>query len=83
MKSKNRTDRSGAVPAAVSKAAAAAAAPAAAKKVSPPKFCLEQGRKWVIENQVREIRRKFAPRFVALAPRSRGARPPSDELVDD
>lgn len=50
MKSKNRADRSGAVPASTSKLAmATAAAPKAAK---PPRCALENGRKWVIENQV-------------------------------
>eukprot|EP00241_Pyramimonas_parkeae_P000826 CAMPEP_0114264414 /NCGR_PEP_ID=MMETSP0058-20121206/23187_1 /TAXON_ID=36894 /ORGANISM="Pyramimonas parkeae, CCMP726" /LENGTH=580 /DNA_ID=CAMNT_0001381073 /DNA_START=115 /DNA_END=1857 /DNA_ORIENTATION=- len=55
MKSKNRADRSGAVPATTSKAAAAAPAPsgpAASKAVKTPKCALENGRKWVIENQV-------------------------------
>ncbi|GJP53057.1 hypothetical protein CLOM_g12195 [Closterium sp. NIES-68] len=55
MKTKNRADRSGAVPASIgagkttSAAASAAAKPAATK---PPKFELQQGRKWVVENQV-------------------------------
>lgn len=51
MKTKNRTDRSGAVPAVAPKPkpAAAAATGAAAK---PPIFELQQARKWVIENQV-------------------------------
>eukprot|EP00899_Mesostigma_viride_P007907 jgi/Mesvir1/17117/Mv07550-RA.1 len=53
MKTKNRTDRTGAVPAAASKAggelaAAASKAPVAAKTT----FELQQGRKWVVENFV-------------------------------
>jgi adenylyl cyclase-associated protein len=61
MKAKNRADRSGAVPAAPtaavvhapataptgSKAKAAGGAPA-----GPPRVECEQGRKWVVENQV-------------------------------
>lgn len=57
MKTKNRADRGGAVPAAPSAAAAAgagAAGPpkAAAKAAGPPRVECEQGRKWVVENQV-------------------------------
>ena len=61
MKTKNRTDRSGAVPAAPASAAAAAAngAAAAAKAraggeaaAGQPRLECEQGRKWVVENQV-------------------------------
>ena len=63
MKSKNRSDRSGAVPAttstsspAIAGASGAAAAPAAAaassssRRLPPPRLACEQGRKWVIEN---------------------------------
>lgn len=64
MKTKNRTERSGTVPAAPAAAAALAPATAAAPggrakggPVGPPRIECEQGRKWVIENQVgnREI----------------------------
>lgn len=62
MKTKNRTDRSGAVPAAPTStaggaAANGAAAPAKARAggeaaAGPPRLECEQGRKWVVENQV-------------------------------
>lgn len=63
MKTKNRGDRSGAVPAGPSPAApaaaagSAAAAAARAKPAAPPRLECEQGRKWVVENHVgnREI----------------------------
>eukprot|EP00878_Enallax_costatus_P031269 GHUV01034183.1.p1 GENE.GHUV01034183.1~~GHUV01034183.1.p1 ORF type:complete len:432 (+),score=154.97 GHUV01034183.1:2250-3545(+) len=52
MKAKNRTDRSGVVP--TGPAAAKPAAPRSASQAAtgPPRFELEQERKWVIENQV-------------------------------
>eukprot|EP00475_Leptophrys_vorax_P032407 TRINITY_DN4994_c0_g1_i1.p1 TRINITY_DN4994_c0_g1~~TRINITY_DN4994_c0_g1_i1.p1 ORF type:complete len:226 (-),score=27.11 TRINITY_DN4994_c0_g1_i1:170-763(-) len=54
MKTKNRADRSGAVPASVAsgKGATSAAPAAKAATVRPPKFELQQGRKWVVENQI-------------------------------
>ncbi|CAI5944064.1 unnamed protein product [Closterium sp. NIES-64] len=55
MKTKNRTDRSGAVPASIGGSKATSAGASAAAKpavVKPPKFELQQGRKWVVENQV-------------------------------
>ena len=56
MKTKNRGDRSGAVPAGASsspnKAAAAAPRGAGAASRGPPRLELEGGRKWVVENQV-------------------------------
>jgi len=56
MKTKNRADRTGAVPAAAvsspAKAAPAAARGAAAVAAKPPRLELEGGRKWVIEHQV-------------------------------
>jgi len=55
MKTKNRTDRSGAVPAAAKPPAAAvptARAAGGAKPRGPPRLELEGGRKWVVENQV-------------------------------
>ncbi|EFN50763.1 hypothetical protein CHLNCDRAFT_142506 [Chlorella variabilis] len=59
MKTKNRADRAGAVPAAAAAAGAAAVAvkPKAAAAAGPPRLECEQGRKWVVENQVgnREI----------------------------
>ncbi|KAI3423920.1 hypothetical protein D9Q98_009754 [Chlorella vulgaris] len=58
MKTKNRAERSGTVPAGPAAPAAAAAQPkAAAAATKPPRLECEQGRKWVVENQVsnREI----------------------------
>ncbi|PRW32688.1 cyclase-associated 1 [Chlorella sorokiniana] len=62
MKTKNRPDRGGAVPAASAAAGAAGAAASGAKgkaaaAAGPPRVECEQGRKWVVENQVgnREI----------------------------
>ncbi|CAI5535254.1 unnamed protein product [Closterium sp. Naga37s-1] len=55
MKTKNRADRSGAVPATIGGSKATSAGASAAAKpavVKPPKFELQQGRKWVVENQV-------------------------------
>ncbi|WIA37219.1 hypothetical protein OEZ86_014170 [Tetradesmus obliquus] len=53
MKAKNRADRSGAVPAAVSSAGGARQQPAAAAApTKPPRLVLEQERKWVVEWQV-------------------------------
>ncbi|PSC76207.1 dipeptidyl aminopeptidase acylaminoacyl peptidase [Micractinium conductrix] len=57
MKTKNQTERSGAVPAGTAAAAAAAAAPAVGgargkAPPRPPRLECEQGRKWVVENQV-------------------------------
>ena len=52
MKTKNRADRSGAVPAAESKAPAAAGAVKAAAAGGQPKVACEGGRKWVVEHQV-------------------------------
>eukprot|EP00897_Mesotaenium_endlicherianum_P004116 jgi/Mesen1/3732/ME000203S02821 len=54
MKTKNRSERSGAVPASISTSAAATGAETrpAQKVVAAPKLELQQGRKWVIENQV-------------------------------
>ncbi|GAQ84855.1 Adenylate cyclase-associated protein [Klebsormidium nitens] len=52
MKTKNRTDRTGAVPASAAPPAAtpAAASKAAAPAAAAPKFELQQDRKWVVEN---------------------------------
>lgn len=55
MKSKNRSDRTGAVPASASSAAAAVHAGAASASPSStslpaPRLACEQGRKWVVEN---------------------------------
>ena len=57
MKTKNRADRAGAVPAAAAAAGAAAVAvkPKAAAAAGPPRLECEQGRKWVVENQVRPL----------------------------
>ncbi|MCO5613477.1 hypothetical protein L7F22_067754 [Adiantum nelumboides] len=54
MKAKNRTDRSGAVPApsGSAKDIDASAAATASVKEAPPKFELQMDRKWVIENQM-------------------------------
>lgn len=52
MKTKNRTDKSGAVPGGSAKPQQTTAAPAAAAKKMPPKMALEGGRKWVVEHQV-------------------------------
>jgi hypothetical protein len=56
MKTKNRGDRSGAVPAGASsspnKTVAAAPRGAGAASRGPPRLELEGGRKWVVENQV-------------------------------
>lgn len=57
MKTKNRPDRGGAVPAAPAAAGSAAPAAAAGGKgkaapAGPPRVECEQGRKWVVENQV-------------------------------
>ena len=52
MKTKNRADRSGAVPAADSKAPAAAGAVKAAAAGGQPKVACEGGRKWVVEHLV-------------------------------
>ncbi|CAI5519329.1 unnamed protein product [Closterium sp. Naga37s-1] len=55
MKTKNRADRSGAVPASIGGSKATSAGASATAKpavVKPPKFELQQGRKWVVENQV-------------------------------
>ncbi|MED6134364.1 F-actin-capping protein subunit alpha [Stylosanthes scabra] len=49
MKAKNRTDRSGVV---ATTEKESHAAPKAAPKVGPPKFELQMGRKWVVENQI-------------------------------
>ena len=59
MKTKNQTERSGAVPAGTAAAAAAAAAPAVGgargkAPPRPPRLECEQGRKWVVENQASE-----------------------------
>lgn len=57
MKTKNRTDRTGAIPAAAAASSrgandSKAAAAVADIKVVPPKFELQMDRKWVIENQI-------------------------------
>ncbi|KAL4855712.1 Cyclase-associated protein 1 [Chlorella vulgaris] len=53
MKTKNRAERSGTVPAGPAAPAAAAAQPkAAAVAPKPPRLECEQGRKWVVENQM-------------------------------
>ncbi|KAI5062933.1 hypothetical protein GOP47_0021480 [Adiantum capillus-veneris] len=54
MKTKNRTDRSGAVPAAagLTRDSKDSAAATASVKVAPTKFELQMDRKWVIENQI-------------------------------
>ena len=55
MKTKNRADRSGVVPVSASPAKGAATAGvsrAAAAPRGPPRFELEAGRKWVVENQI-------------------------------
>lgn len=56
MKAKNRGDRSGAVPAGPASGAPSATpgsgAAAQIKTVGPPRLECEQGRKWVVENQV-------------------------------
>ena len=51
MKSKNRTDRSGVV---ASTAKQSHAGSQAISKVGPPKFELQMGRKWVVENQIEQ-----------------------------
>lgn len=56
MKTKNRGDRSGAVPAGASsspnKPAAAVSRGASGAPRGPPRLALEGGRKWVVEHQV-------------------------------
>ncbi|CAN0909886.1 Glucan endo-1,3-beta-glucosidase 7, partial [Linum grandiflorum] len=51
MKSKNRADRTGVV-ATTEKGAAPSSSFGSSKKTGPPKFELQMGRKWVVENQI-------------------------------
>ncbi|CAI0377320.1 unnamed protein product [Linum tenue] len=51
MKSKNRVDRTGVVPT-TDKGGAASSSSFAKPKTGPPKFELQMGRKWVVENQI-------------------------------
>jgi adenylyl cyclase-associated protein len=52
MKAKNRTDRSGAVPATAAPAAASAPGRGGAAPLGTPRLACEGGRKWVVEHQV-------------------------------
>ncbi|KAH6811888.1 cyclase associated protein 1 [Perilla frutescens var. frutescens] len=52
MKSKNRADRTGVVSVAEKETRATATASSLSSKTGPPKFELQLGRKWVVENQI-------------------------------
>jgi adenylyl cyclase-associated protein len=52
MKAKNRTDRTGAVPAGSAPAASAAPARGAGAPLGTPRLACDGGRKWVVEHQV-------------------------------